>query len=301
MPVTAPAVQSPPFYYRNMEMIIVEYRTAEEEALELLPDGLELLEPATASLVIAKYHFSTFGPYNEAILCLGCKWQGEPMSFLPNLFVTQEAPLIAGREIWGYAKKLAHVDVLKEHEEYMGIIERPRGNRLATAVMRTVRNVPADQFKFPKILSLKVIPNAEESESPAIAQLVSCDFRVTPVVATDGRQRSGAPRLARHNSPTEVDPWHLLSVKEIVSCRYGWFNAYPPYGKIHQPVLGRPAPIRIDDDRAHLDARGAAHRAERPANPVCAVWRARPSCAEAQHLNAGSPRRAVRRRTSVPG
>ena len=61
MPVTAPAVQSPPFYYRNMEMIIVEYRTAEEEALELLPDGLELLEPATASLVIAKYHFSTFG------------------------------------------------------------------------------------------------------------------------------------------------------------------------------------------------------------------------------------------------
>ena len=29
MPVTAPAVQSPPFYYRNMEMIIVEYRTDE--------------------------------------------------------------------------------------------------------------------------------------------------------------------------------------------------------------------------------------------------------------------------------
>ena len=97
MPVTAPAVQSPPFYYRNMEMIIVEYRTDEEEALRLLPDGLELAEPATASLVIAKYHFSTFGPYNEAILGVGCKWKGELMSFLPNLFVTQEAPLIAGR------------------------------------------------------------------------------------------------------------------------------------------------------------------------------------------------------------
>lgn len=233
MPVTAPAVQSPPFYYRNMEMIIVEYRTDEEEALRLLPDGLELAEPATASLVIAKYHFSTFGPYNEAILGIGCKWKGEPMSFLPNLFVTQEAPLIAGREIWGYAKKLAHVDVVKEHEEYMGIIERPRGNRLATAVMRTVRNVPADQFQFPKILSLKVIPNAEESEGPAIAQLVSCDFRVTPVVATDGLAEvwSGPGSLA-YNSPTEVDPWHCLSVKEIVSCRYGWFNAYLPYGKI---------------------------------------------------------------------
>ena len=105
--------------------------------------------------------------------------------------------------------------------------------RLATAVMRTVRNVPADQFKFPKILSLKVIPNAEESEGPAIAQLVSCDFRVTPVVATDGLAEvwSGPGSLV-YNSPTEVDPWHLLSVKEIVSCRYGWFNAYLPYGRI---------------------------------------------------------------------
>jgi|SRR5882724_3219169 len=98
------------------------------EALRLLPDGLELAEPATASLVIAKYHFSTFGPYNEAILGVGCKWKGELMSFLPNLFVTQEAPLIAGREIWGYAKKLADVDLVKEHEQYMGTIERPRGS-----------------------------------------------------------------------------------------------------------------------------------------------------------------------------
>ena len=233
MPVTAPAVQSPPFYYRNMEMIIVEYRTDEEEALKLLPDGLELVEPATASIIIAKYHFSTFGPYNEAILGVACKWQGQLMTYLPNLFVTQEAPLIAGREIWGYAKKLAHVDVIQEHEEYMGIIERPKGNRLATAVMRSIRNVPANSFNFPPILSLKVIPNAEESETPALAQLVSCDFRVTPIVGTDGiAEVWSGPGSLVYNSPTEADPWYKLAVKEIVSCRYGFFNAYLPHGKI---------------------------------------------------------------------
>lgn len=233
MPVTAPAVQSPPFYYRNMEMIIVDYLTDEEAALQILPEGLELVEPATASIIIAKYHFSTFGPYNEAILCLACTWQGQLMTFLPNLFVTQEAPLIAGREIWGYAKKLAHVDVVTEHEEYMGIIERPKGNRIATAVMRSIHNVPPDSFKFPPILSLKVIPNAEESEEPALAQLVSCDFRVTPVVGTDGMAEvwSGPGSLV-YNSPTEADPWYRLAVKEVISCRYGLFNAYLPHGKI---------------------------------------------------------------------
>lgn len=233
MPVTAPAVQSPPFYYRNMEMIIVEYHTDEEETLRLLPEGLELVEPATASIVIAKYRFSTFGPYNEAILGVACKWQGQPMTYLPSLFVTQEAPLIAGREIWGYAKKLAHVDVVQEHEEFMGIIERPKGNRLATAVMRSIRNVPADSFNFLPILSLKVIPSAEESEGPAIAQLVSCNFRVTPVVGTDGiAEVWSGPGSLVYNSPTEADPWHRLAVKEIVSCCYGWFNAHLPHGKI---------------------------------------------------------------------
>lgn len=233
MPVTAPAVQAPPFYYRNMEMIIVDYRTDEEAALQMLPEGLELLEPASASIIIAKYHFSTFGPYNEAILCIPCRWQGEVMSFLPNLFVTQEAPLIAGREIWGYAKKLAHVDVIQEHEEYMGIIERPKGNRIATAVMRTIRNVLPTSFKFPPILSLKVIPNAEESEGPALAQLVSCDFRVNPIVGTDGiAEVWSGPGSLVYNSPTEADPWYKLAVKEITSCRYGFFNAHLPYGKI---------------------------------------------------------------------
>ena len=93
-----------------------------------------------------------------------------------------------------------------------------------------IRNI---RFAEAAVGSGEVIPNAEESEGPAIAQLVSCDFRVTPVVATDGLAEvwSGPGSLA-YNSPTEVDPWHCLSVEEIVSCRYGWFNAYLPYGKI---------------------------------------------------------------------
>jgi hypothetical protein len=115
----------------------------------------------------------------------------------------------------------------------MGLIERPKGNRLATAIMRSIRNVPANSFNFPPILSLKVIPNAEESESPALAQLVSCDFRVTPIVGTDGiAEVWSGPGSLVYNSPTEADPWYKLAVREIVSCRYGFFNAYLPHGKI---------------------------------------------------------------------
>ena len=109
MPLTAPVVSAPPVHLRKMEMIIIGYRTDEEEVLKILPEGLELAEPATASMIIAKYHFSTWGPYNEAILAVGCTWQGTPMAYMPYLLVTSEVPLIAGREIWGCGKKLAHV------------------------------------------------------------------------------------------------------------------------------------------------------------------------------------------------
>ena len=47
MPVTAPAVQAPPFYYLSMEIILVDYRADEETALKMPPEGLELVEPAS--------------------------------------------------------------------------------------------------------------------------------------------------------------------------------------------------------------------------------------------------------------
>ena len=77
----------------------------------------------------------------------------------------------------------------------------------------------------PSILSLR---------GTAIAQFVSCDFKVTPVVATDGMAEvwSGGPGSLNYNSPTEADPCYKLSVKEAISCNYGFFNAFLPHAKI---------------------------------------------------------------------
>lgn len=240
-PVTAPAVQSPPFYYRNMEMMFITYKTDPEAALDILPEGLELAEPATATLIFANYHFSTFGPYQEAILSINCTFEGQPMTYTPYLFVDQEAPLIGGREIWGFPKKLGHVDISQQSEQYMGIVERPTGNRIATGIMRTVDNVPADQFTMLPVVTLKVIPNAEETgenAGPALAQLVSCDFDVKPVVATDGlTELWTGPGSLVFDSPSHNDPWYKLAVHEVDSCLYGFFNGYLPYGKIIKDYL----------------------------------------------------------------
>ena len=50
-------------------------------------------------------------------------------------FLTTEAPLAAGREIWGIPKKLAHIEFTRENDHPMGSVERPKGLQICTGVM----------------------------------------------------------------------------------------------------------------------------------------------------------------------
>ena len=74
MPVDAPLFCKPPIYYKNVESMSFVYETDEEAAADILPEGLELTSPATASILFIKYPFSTLGPYEEAILGIACTW-----------------------------------------------------------------------------------------------------------------------------------------------------------------------------------------------------------------------------------
>jgi len=80
MPADASAYQRPPFYYRNTRSITVAFETDLEAALEALPAPLALSEPATAILSFYEYPWTTFGPYNEAILSLLVEHKGRRMN-----------------------------------------------------------------------------------------------------------------------------------------------------------------------------------------------------------------------------
>ena len=61
-PVDAPLFQTPPFYYREVESMIILYETEAEAASALLPDGLELALPATVNVTVFRAPFTTLGP-----------------------------------------------------------------------------------------------------------------------------------------------------------------------------------------------------------------------------------------------
>lgn len=238
MPVVGEAVQKPPFYYRNMEMMFVIYRTDEDGAAAMLPDALELDEPALVTIIVAYYGASTFGPYHEAMLSIRARLNGEVVSYYPALFTDNEAPLIGGREIWGFAKKLAKIEVRHESEVMMGLVERPTGKRLLTATMRNVTPVMREDFQLTPSISLKMIPCATDAKRPALAQLIRSELELVPHVGPNGLADIWTgPGSVHYDSPSEIDPWYRLPVREVAGCYSGRFDAVLGHGTIAKDLL----------------------------------------------------------------
>ena len=233
MPVTGEAVQKPPFYYRHMEMMFITYRTDEDAAAAWLPEQMELEGPATVTVIVAHYGASTFGPYNEAMISIRARLDGQLVSYYPALFTDSEAPLIGGREIWGFAKKLAKVEIRHESEVMMGLVERPTGNRLLTAVMRKVTPVRSEDFVLTPSVSLKVIPCATEARRPALAQLIGSALELVPQVGANGIPDIWTgPGSLHYDAPSAVDPWYKLPVLDVLGCYAGTFDAVLGHGRI---------------------------------------------------------------------
>lgn len=225
MPVDAPLFAKPPIYYKYAETISVTYETDKEAALDLLPEGLILLEPATAVLIFAKYPFSTLGPYEETILCILCLRNNEIKAYIPHIVVNNDVPQAAGREIWGYPKKIAKITITKEYDLITGKMERPENNLICSAGIRPETPVKQDQNSI-GILSLRVIPSPEEGAPPSIAELIEVPQNIEVLESWSG------PGWAQFHSKSELDPWHKLSVKKVLDANYRIYHSILEYGKV---------------------------------------------------------------------
>ena len=227
MPADAAAYQSPPFYYRGTRAISVAFETDLEAALEALPAPLEMSEPATAVLSFYEYPWTTFGPYNEAILSLLVAHKGRPMNYIMHIAVTTEPPMLAGREIWGFPKKLAHIEFKNDRDMVCGTLERPAGIRLASAIVRPER--PADNghsAAAPPPVSMRLIPSAEEHGRPSCAEIIETSAQVKVIEAWTG---VGSVAFAEGS---RLDPWNRLPVKRVIQASYVLSEMTLGFGKV---------------------------------------------------------------------
>jgi acetoacetate decarboxylase len=226
MPVDAPAYQAPPYHYRNAQALSIKFETDPEVALDALPAPLELVEPAAANLSFYWYPFTTFGPYHEAILRLYARHEGERLTYIHQIFVDTEPPMLAGRELWGFPKKMATIGFRRERDMICGTLERPSGVRLATAIMRPEQ--PAGDLPSSGLTTgLRVIPSAEPGVSrPALAELVAADTEHTVREAWAG---PGSISFPDHSA---LDPVDRFPARRILKAVYMEYDIMLPAGRV---------------------------------------------------------------------
>jgi len=238
----------PPYLYRGVQDIFIAYESDPDGVAAVLPPGLEAADERPICIAWGRWiPFSSFGPYHEAYVMIRANLDGVTYLYQPFIFTDNEIPLVAGREIWGFAKKLATMTRSSGGEDeafgeqLLFTVERPRGQRIMTMSIACERVAAPDELEDLPVLSTRVIPNSEAGKRPSVAELVRLD-----VTASLRRSADGTPELysgrasVTMDARSPVDPWHLLAPERIIRGWYGVFDFDLHHGKVVHDYLADP-------------------------------------------------------------
>jgi acetoacetate decarboxylase len=239
MPLGASLYPPPPHHFHAAKMAYARYEADPVAVASMLPPGVTAdPERPICELWVCDYPSTTFGPYLEAYIHVRVKLDGVDYWYQPLIFTNREPAMAAGREIWGYAKKLATMDWREEAEQIIFTIERPFGKRLVTFTMTRDRLASLDEVDLLPILSLRYLPPSSLGGKPAAAELVRLDMEgalhTTPLLGDV--LWTGRPSLS-FDSPSEVDPWHIFEPVRMLGGFAQIVNFSLPLGKVVKDYL----------------------------------------------------------------
>jgi acetoacetate decarboxylase len=108
-PIASPSFPAGPYRFVNREFLAITYETDPGLLRQHMPEPLEMLDnPRVIYEWIKMPDSSGFGDYTESGVVIPCRFKGEDVSFVSQMYLDDEAPIAAGREIWGFPKKYAH-------------------------------------------------------------------------------------------------------------------------------------------------------------------------------------------------
>lgn len=213
MPLTSPAFPPGPYRFVNREFLIVSYRTDLDALRAVVPEPLQVTEP------IVKYEFirmpdsTGFGDYCESGQVIPVTFEGKAGGYVHAMYLNDEAPIAAGRELWGFPKKLASPDLRVETDTLIGTLDYG-SVRVATATMGYKHRALDHAAELAGMLTpnylLKIIPHVDGSRA-RVCELVR--YFLEDVTIKGAWTGPVALELASH----ALAPVARLPVLEVIS------------------------------------------------------------------------------------
>jgi acetoacetate decarboxylase len=235
MPPGNPSYPFGPYRFVDRQYFMVIYETDPEAIRAWLP---EPLEPDGSGTVVYEWidmpDSSGFGSYRESGLVIPAMLEGRPVNYTAMMFLNDEPPITAGREIWGFPKRWGEptlgvrADTLTGTLAYSG--ERVAMGTMAYKPERLACDPEACVRRLAKTtVNLKLLPCV--TGRPLVAQLVA--FEMTDI-RLKGIWR-GPARL--HLVPHVHAPVADLPVRRVVEGRHVIADMTLPYGRVAHDYL----------------------------------------------------------------
>ena len=215
-------VETADFY--NAEMLLVYWETKPDIIKRLLPRPLKPAGKPIAAAFVANYPKTNFGvSYLESSLFLKCRFKDEEGVYILSMPVDNDMAMAAGREFYGYPKKMANIYLNRNGNEVKGWTER-HGTRFFEVRAKLFGEISDDNAQ--NIMTEIGIKNSV---------MVVFNFKHFP--APDGKGFDYNPRLIREEvefhpssielaeaeiilKPSDYDPWSEVEVVKVLGAGY---------------------------------------------------------------------------------
>jgi acetoacetate decarboxylase len=232
-------IDLPVFEFRNVEMLSALFRTDPAVVRATLPKPLVPANEPLAQAFVARYPETNFGlSYCEGALFLRAVYKDEPGWYCLAMPVDNDMAMVAGREMFGYPKKIAEEITLERTDSHvMGSVIR-RGVE--------VLHIEAELTDTVSAATLDAVgPEVDDLQGRPCRKVVAFLFKFFP--SPNGRGydylprlvreavlfrprddvRSGAGKLDLVSSP--YDPLGDIPVRDLLDVSYGtWDNDMLP-------------------------------------------------------------------------
>lgn len=226
-PIVSPLYGKPPLVWRDMRIQLVVYETDIENVKRVIPDPLQARTNKVITWISEFELGTTQGGFKEMAIYVQVKYKDYEGDYEPFLYVSTPLPLTAGREIWGYQKKMADMSLTLDQEAVIGKVTRLDHQILKTLVVPEYEaNMSEIPWSRDGVFSLKYIPSAEEN-GEALRELVLTEGKFT---AQEGKFFGGRASVLHERS--EIDPTYLLEPKRILGGFFGQGDLFLPFGKV---------------------------------------------------------------------
>lgn len=237
MPAYSPSYPRGPYRFSHREYLIITYESDSDLIRSAVPSPLT----PTGNLVAYEWmrmpDSSGFGDYTESGQVIPCTFFGEPVSFPVQMYLNDEPPITAGREVWGFPKKWGQPKLQLVRDTLTGTL-RYDDVLVAIGTMAYkhedhTRDVDEarDILGKPQV-TLKLIPDVDGR--PKIAQLVK--FAMTDISAKGCWRGPGRLHLVPHVNARVAD----LPVRRVIDARHIVADLTLPYGEVVYDYLAEP-------------------------------------------------------------